>query len=192
MLGCVFDIETTSLSAVTGGMVLCATVKELNGKMKTFRYDKLKCEPGQEKLLLVKIFNELSKYHLWIGHNIENFDWPFLTSRALMLGVDAPRGGFSYDTCKAWRRTGFRTMIHPATGKPVASLDHVVDFFGLPQQKTSILPREHWLTVWGTGRHKREAMNNLVSHCEADVDMTEQVYWKLLDYDRKARINRLP
>ena len=44
----VLDLETTDLSAVGGGMILCAVVKPLEGKPITFRYDEMKCTCANE------------------------------------------------------------------------------------------------------------------------------------------------
>ena len=66
----------------------------------------------------------------------------------------------------------------------------MADFLGLKQEKTSIFPREHWQTVWGLGEERKLAMDNLVEHCVADVNMTEQVYWKLLKADPVWGIRR--
>lgn len=190
MKACVFDIEATSLAAVGSGMILCAVIQPLGEQPKIFRYDRLSCPPGKEIILLRHIFQELDKYQLWIGHNIKGYDWPMLKSRALLLDVITPKGAFFYDTCLAFRRLGYKTSPN-AIGKPTASLDHVVDFFGYVQRKTKIYPREHWRTVWETGGERRRAMDNLVEHCVADVKMNEDIYWKLVGVDMTARLERL-
>lgn len=190
MKACVFDIEATALSAVGSGMILCAVIKPLEGKAKVLRYDKLSCPPGHETILLEHIFKELSQYQLWIGHNIKSYDWPMLKSRAVILGVDLPLPAFYYDTLLGFRRLGYRTSLNQI-GKPTAALDHVVDFFGLRQAKTKIYPRDHWRTVWETGKERRDAMDNLVAHCVADVAMNEEVYTRLIAADTTARLERL-
>lgn len=190
MNACVFDIETSDLAAIGPGTVLCAVIKPLNDKPRTFRYDKLSCKPGKEGVLIQHIFDELSRYQLWIGHNINNFDWPYLRSRAVVLDIPLIRGALSYDTLHAFRRTGFKTRPN-IVGKPTAALDHVVDFFGFPQKKTKLYPREHWKAVWETGTERRKAMDAIVDHCVADVEMNEKIYWKLIEQDNVARLERL-
>lgn len=125
----------------------------------------------------------LSGYDLWIGHNITRYDFSYLKSRAIQLDVPMPsKRPFLYDTMLAFKRTGYRTRDN-GYGKPTASLAHVADFFGIPQQKTAIYPSEHWKTVWQEGKERQKAMNELCDHCLRDVSMNEKVYWKLLEVD---------
>ena len=65
----VLDLETTDLSAVGGGFILCAVVKPLRQKPVVFRYDEMRCRPAKEKKLVEAVVAEMSKYQLWIGHN---------------------------------------------------------------------------------------------------------------------------
>lgn len=191
---CTFDIETTSFAAVGSGILLCVVVKPLNQRPVVFRYDHLHCRPGHEKRLVKAVFDELRKYNLLIGHNIDGFDLPWLRSRAIQLGVDAhlQTFAFTYDTLKAFRRMGFKTFHNPKTGKPSAGLGHCVDFFGIEQKKTVVgMSREHWLTVWGSGTERQRAMDALVDHCLADVWMTEKLYSHLTHVDNVTPIRRL-
>lgn len=187
---CVLDLETTALEAVGSGMIVCAVIKPLNEAVKVFRYDKLGDKPGKEVKLVRGVIEELDKYHLVVGHNVDTFDWGMLKSRAVMLNLRQPKPILSYDTMKAFGRTGFRTSMN-YVGKPTKALDHIIDFFDLEQEKTKIYPREHWKTVWETGVTQKKAMDNLVAHCVADVIMTEKIYWRLIDIDTVDRIKRL-
>jgi DNA polymerase III epsilon subunit-like protein len=187
----VLDLETTSLSAVGEGFILCAVIKPLRQKPIIYRYDQLHCRPAKEKNLVVAVLNELSKYHLWIGHNIDHFDFNFLRSRAISLGVPFYAQPMLYDTMKAFRRLGYLTTRNPVTGKPRANLDHVVDFFEIPQMKTKVgYPNAHWRTVWGNKDVKGEAMDTLVEHCVYDTVMTEEVYWRELPVDQVWGLRR--
>lgn len=190
MHGCVIDIEATGLEGVGPGWILCAVIQALEGKRITvLRYDELHDRHAHETHLLKAIFNELELYQLWIGHNIEGYDWPMLTTRAYVLGVTPPQPAFVYDTCTAFRRCQFRTVLN-FKGKPTAKLDHIIDFMNFKQQKTSILPRKHWECVWGKGKEKMVAMDELVKHCSDDVAMTTKAYWELITHDKKGVIRR--
>lgn len=180
MKTCVFDIETTDLAAVGPGWILCAVILDADkGTKKIFRYDKLKCELGAEKKLVTSIVDELAQYPLWIGHNIDKFDWPYIRSRANALNVPIHLDTtVTYDTLKAFRRSGLKT-VQNFIGKPTGQLSHIADFFGIPQLKTALYPREHWVTVWGLGEQKTLAMNKLVDHCERDVKLTSQIFERL-------------
>lgn len=198
MKSAVFDIETSDLAAVGGGVILCACVRPLSTqRTRDFRADEYKYEPSaefgffqrQEKDLLVAILAELGKYDLLIGQNIEDFDLGFLKSRAARLGVPFSLTPFTYDTKKAFGRSHLRTVLNHF-GKPSKSLDMITDFLGIEQEKTKIYPAEHWKTIWGNEYERMEAMNNLLDHCRKDVRMNHRVYDALLPQDTRANIKR--
>lgn len=189
---CTLDIETTDLSAVGAGWIVCACIKPLGEAVRTLRFDRLGCAYAHENKLIAGVFEALGEHDLVVGHNLEQFDWMYLKSRALILGVPLPRPPMAYDTMKAARRVGLRTAINTFTGRGTVALDHVIDFFGLPQSKTKIYPRKHWASVWERDRKEgKRAIAALVEHCEADVEMTEAIYWKLIQHDPKPRVVRL-
>ena len=190
MKGTVLDLETTALDAVGGGMIVCGVIKPLLSEPIVYRYDRLGDKPGHEYRTVKNLVEALSEFQLVIGHNIDGFDWGMLKSRALLLGVPLPKPILSYDTMKAFGRTGYRTVLN-YKGKPTKSLAHIADFFGIEQMKTGIYPREHWKAVWEAGALRRKAMDNIVEHCVADVIMTEEIYWRLIETDTVDRIKRL-
>lgn len=186
----VLDIETTALEAVGSGMIVCAVLKPLREKPIVLRYDELRDTPGKEKKLVRAINDGLENFHMVIGHNVDGFDWTMLKSRAVILGVKPARSMLSYDTMKAFGRTGFRTSMNHI-GKPTKALDHIADFLGIKQLKTKIYPREHWKTVWEEGADRKRAIDALVDHCVRDCEMTEKIYWRLMEVDTVDRIKRL-
>lgn len=198
MKSAVFDIETSDLAAVGGGILLCACIRPLaTGRTRAYRIDehvyKESDEYGfferQETDLLKEILAELGKYDLLIGQNIENFDLGFLKSRAARLGVPFTLQPFTYDTMKAWGRTKFRTVLN-AFGKPSKSLDMIADFLGVEQEKTKIYPAHHWETIWGSKVKRMAAMDDLVDHCQKDVRMNHRIYEMELQSDPRAVIKR--
>lgn len=187
----VLDLETTSLSAVGEGFILCGVVKPLRGKPLVFRYDELNCRPAKEVKLIKKIVSCLSDYDLWIGHNIDWFDFNFLRSRAIQLNIPFDLRPLTYDTMLSFKRLGYLTTRNPHTGKPRANLDHVVDFFEIPQMKTKVgYPNAHWRTVFGDKKTRGAAMDTLVEHCIYDTVMTEEVYWREVKLDKVWGIRR--
>lgn len=177
-----FDIETSGLAGIAEGFLMCFVIKPLGSDPQVFRYDAMGCKPGQEKLLVEAVVRELNRYHMIIGHYIEGFDLPFVKTRAVQFGLSNHKPLMYYDTCSAFRGTKLRTTLN-FKGNPRASLDHVVDFFGITQRKTSILPRDHWKAIWLEGKDQVDAMDFIVQHCVDDVSMNEEIYWKLLDVD---------
>ena len=190
MRTCVVDIETSSLDAIGAGVLLCAVVKPYGKREKVFRGDDYKVRWGQEKPLLEALRAELVQYDLWIGHNIINFDYPWLRSRVKFFDLPELPRPFLYDTMKGFRRLGYKTVLN-GFGKPSAGLAHVTDFFGFEQEKTGIYPRAHWEVVWGKDDQVRKnRMDELVRHCVADVSMTQRIYDALLPVDYAATIKR--
>lgn len=187
----IIDIETTGLSAVGEGVLLLAVVKPYKQQPVTFRFDEYSVKPGREDKLLSALLLHLEQFHAIVGHNIARFDWPFLKSRARILGVPFIRAPLYYDTCQGVRRAGWLTKRN-AIGKPTAALDHAIDFLGLDQEKTKIYPNEWWESVWGRNTQARkDAVDGVAAHCVSDVRMTERLYEVLLEDDDKARFSRL-
>jgi uncharacterized protein YprB with RNaseH-like and TPR domain len=195
----VFDIESTDLAAVGSGIVLCVGIRSTaTNRTKVFRIDQYDYEPSdefgflerQEKDLLKDALAELDKYDLLVGHNIDRFDIPFLRSRAYQYGMNWWTHPLTYDTLIGFRRSGLLTRQN-GFGKPSASMAMVADFLGVEQLKTSIFPREWWLTVWGNKKKRQEHMNEVVDHNQRDVRLNAAMYPILLANDPKVIIKRL-
>lgn len=198
MRSAVFDLETTSLEGVGAGMLICGCVRPLaTNRTRVFRLDEYEYKPDplfgvfdrQEKDLVTALLQELSKYDLLIGHNIENFDLGFLRTRAQRHNLPFYLNPLTYDTMKAFRRVRWRTVLNQI-GKPTASLAMIADFLGVKQEKTAVYPVEWWSAIWGNDAQRLEALNNIVDHCAKDVRMNAQVYEIMLSHDVKARIAR--
>lgn len=187
----VLDIETTALEAVGAGVLLMAAIKEPGTNARVLRIDQYDCKPGKEIPLVEDILKAIGEYDILIGHAIDGFDWPYIKSKAAIfnLGLPSPLP-LSYDTLKGWRRIGFRTKMNNY-GKPMGSLDMVIDFFGLVQKKTKIYPRAHWQSVWGSKRKRTVALDDLEEHCVSDTEMTEEIFHRIFAADTAAIIRRL-
>jgi len=198
MYSCVFDIETTDLGAVGAGIITCVCIRPMQTKRtRTYHLGMYEFDASdeygflerEERALLEAVSAELSNYHIWIGHHIDRFDIPYLKSRAFRLGVVWDLSPFTYDTLKAFRRTGYLTRQN-GFGKPSAGLAMVADFAGVPQDKTSIFPVEWWGQIWGNKKKRAEALQNVVSHCQADVRMNAAVWEFLWNGDKRATMRR--
>jgi uncharacterized protein YprB with RNaseH-like and TPR domain len=194
----VFDIETTSLEGVGSGVLICACVRPLStNRTRVLRIDNYKYEQSsefgfferQEKDLSIDLLDELKKYDLLIGHNIDGFDLGFLRTRAQRHNIPFFLNPFTYDTMKAFRRVQWRTVLN-RIGKPTASLAMIADFLGVKQEKTSVFPVEWWQGIWGNDVERMEALNNIADHCVKDVRMNAQVYELMLPHDLKASVKR--
>jgi len=189
MNAAVFDIETTDLAAIGAGTLLCAVVKPLGKTPVTFRADKMNCKPGHESKLVAAVIGELNQYDLLIGHFIEGFDIQWLRSRAKYFDLPTLGRPFVYDTYKAFKRLGYKTVPN-RIGRPTASLGHATDFFGFENDKTRIFPREWWESVWQDGKRREAAMDKVCAHCYGDVVMTQKIYLALIKDDYHATLKR--
>lgn len=199
MRAAVFDLETTDFAAIGAGMLICACIRPLSTqRTRDFRIDSYQFEKDpefgflerEETALVNDVIEELKKYDLLIGHNINKFDIPYLRTRAFRLHAPSELWPFTYDTYKAFRRVGILTAMN-GFGKPRAGLGHVADYFGIKQEKNGIFPREWWEAIWGNDARRTEAMNNILDHCRRDVRMNSLIYPALMEMDTRANIKRL-
>ena len=198
MKSAVIDIETTALEGIGAGIVICACVRPLTtNRTRDFRLKyRDEWDPKvegflvyEETELLRELVEEIGKYDLIIGQNIDNFDLPYLRTRCFRRGLPFDFNPFTYDTMRAMGRTRFRT-VNNSFGKPRKGLAMIADLLGVTQEKTAIYPAEHWMTIWGNAGQREGAMQDIQHHCQADVRMTAKVYEMLLPYDQKAVIRR--
>jgi len=198
MYSAVMDIETTDLGAVGAGIITCVCIRPTQTKRtRTFHLGMYEFEAShdygfferEERALVDAARNELEGYHILIGHNIDKFDLPYLRSRAFRLCVDWDIAPFTYDTLKAFRRTGYLTRQN-GFGKPSAGLAMVADFGGVKQEKTAIFPVEWWEQIWGNKKKRAEALQNVVDHCQRDVRINAAVWEFLFNGDKRATMRR--
>jgi DNA polymerase elongation subunit (family B) len=175
---------------VGAGILLCVVFQDYESEEQTiFRVDNYRCKLGKEIPLLKDVIGHLDKYQMVVGHNVQRFDLNFLMTRCVRLGLSFSPNPFVYDTLKAFRRTGLLT-VQNAFGKPSAGLDMVVDALDGVQMKSKIYPASWWESVWDSKGSRKQAMNCIVEHCQADVGMNAGIYPQLLAMDGKAIIKR--
>lgn len=163
MRACSFDLETTNLNA-NFGVILCACIKPFDGEVKTFRgdsYPNWKTRRSLDAALCRDIYKELSRYDIWLAHNGTNFDVPFLRTRLYKAGVKMPQPKI-VDPVRLARRylkLGYN------------SLEQVAAHFGF-YGKTKV-EGHYWMEAALDGDKK--AMDYIVEHCIADVELLEKV-----------------
>jgi uncharacterized protein YprB with RNaseH-like and TPR domain len=168
-----WDLETTDLKALMGRILCCSfqPITDLEVKPKTFRIDRKPYkldDPIDDSLLAVAIRDELEKYNCIVSWNGKMFDAPFLNARLLKAGQRELRHQFHLDLM--YYAGGISLRIGSR------KLDNVQKFFKLADEKTSI----EW-EMWNRAAiGDAKAMKIIVEHCEQDVKVLEQAYWKLL------------
>lgn len=172
----VLDIETTGLNAGFG-VVLCAVVKAYApDEVKIFRADHYepwkRGERANDGPLLRDILAYTEDVDVIVAHNGLKFDLPFLRTRALVHGLPPVNFQKIIDPVQLARQH-FRFP-----GNSLNSISHVI---GTKAEKTPLKP-ETWQKAALNG--DAAAMEEIVQHCVFDVDVLEEVCWKIRGYVR--------
>jgi len=165
---CCFDLETTNLYGNFMGVILCGVIKPWGGEPVIFRgdqYDTWERKRSDDSQIAVDIYTELSKYSICIAHNGLAFDINFLRSRLGKVGVEMPQPK-NVDPVRLARRF-MRFKFN--------SLESVGEHFGFIG-KTRVSPK-YWNEAALDGNSR--ALDYIVEHCVADVDLLEKVADKL-------------
>lgn len=169
----VFDLETTDLKGLMG-RILCASFYDgQTGEVTTFRGDQQPYK-GRSKIddskLAVAIRDHLEQYSLICGHNSKLFDVPFLNARLAKAGQRPLRVQFHLDT--RWYLNSASMRIGSA------KLENAQKFFDLGEAKTPI-SWEQWALA---ATHDKDAMDEVVVHCEQDVKVLAELIPHVLPY----------
>lgn len=177
-----FDLETTDLKALMGRILCCSFVEVLPSEgarkkradiwtwradAKSFRNRKNRIDDSK---LAVAIRNRLEEFDMVVGWNSKLFDIPFLNARLAQAGHRPFHPHFNLDLM--WYAGGSSLRIGSK------KLDNVQKFFGLSEEKTPIA----WKDWQNAAAGDKAAMDQVVLHCEADVRVLREAYWKLLPY----------
>lgn len=156
-----FDIESSNLNA-NFGEILCASIKPLGGKVRSFVQNP---KDLSDKTVTLEIAQALSEYDYVLTWYGTKFDVPFLTTRLMANG----HPGLGFIKHKDLYYTArFRLKLNSNR------LAVVTEFMFGKTQKTRILP-EIWMKAL---RGDQNSMNYIVDHCERDVKELEKVFRK--------------
>src|SRR3990167_2080457 len=163
-----WDIEATNLSANVG-RIICCSFKPIGGEVYTLHA----LQPGIKKpdvyddsALCVAIRNELERYDIAVGWNSKMFDLKYINARCMRVGERTKRAGYHVDGMWSWR----------SKARAWSGLASVQHFVGASQEKT-VIDWAQWMRVLGWNKALREeAMQEIVEHCEIDVEVLEEVY----------------
>jgi uncharacterized protein YprB with RNaseH-like and TPR domain len=171
-----YDIETTDLSALMGRILCCSfypivTQKGVGGKPYTLRADDKRFRSDDiidDSKLVAAIRDELEKYHLIVGWNSKLFDLPFINARLAKAGERILRPQLHLDAM--WFAGGNSMRIGSK------KLVNVQKYFKLGEEKTDIT----WEQWQRAAALDRRALDEVVHHCEQDVKVLNEAYWKLI------------
>jgi len=162
-----FDLETTNLKA-NFGRILCASVADMFGNVRTFRIDEApwKRERRRDDIALaVGLRDYLEQFDVLVGWYSKMFDIPYLNTR-LLIGNERPLRSDMMHFDPIWKAKKGSMALHSAR------LDAVAKTFRLEVQKTGLDPE-----IWNDAADgEREAMDYVVEHCEKDVLVLRQAF----------------
>jgi DNA polymerase elongation subunit (family B) len=150
------------------GHVACISY---NGKYGSMSY----CAPSisDEYDLIREFFSFVSMSHgTLVGHNIIGFDIPFITRRALVLGVQLPPDYIWPRNLKPWDKGVFDTMHALGNGKDYVSLNALADAFGI---EGKINHGGAVYKMWQDGLH-----DEIAEYCADDTRIVREIHERML------------
>ena len=155
---CFFDIEASGLKADYNS-ILCASIQPYKGKVTTYATER----PGDDKMLVRQIRDELEKYLVIVGYYSKGFDLPMIRSRLLHFNMRDILPQYHVD------------MYYSLKGKTLVarrSMAHMSEWLDLEHKKMSVGPQ-----VWNDVLARpKSTMNILIKRCEADVIEVMDLY----------------
>lgn len=168
----VFDIECSSLYSDTGIVLAFVGHEYATDKppiiiradeFKTWKNNRSNTRPIVEKILEV-----MEPYDIFVAHNGNFFDKPYLVSFAIKYNLPAfLRFAKFIDPVMLARR-------HMRLSR--RSLGNVLQFLEIPEEKTAILWAQ-WMRATIEG--DRKALGYITDHCVRDVEVLEKAYDKM-------------
>ncbi len=172
-----YDLETTDLKGLMGRL-LCASFCIITsadpaeiGTVTTFRCDTKPWrsrDPIDDSKLAIAVRDYLDGFHCIVGWNSKLFDAPFLNARLVQAGHQELRPQMHLDLM--WYAGGSSMRVGSK------KLDNVQKFLRLGEEKTDI----DWDDWKRAALGNKDAMNNVVAHCEQDVLVLRDAYWRMI------------
>ena len=164
------------------GKIICISVGYINGntlKIKSFYGD-------DEKEVLKEFVELLDRYYsgnnyLLCGHNAKEFDYPYLSRRILINGLQLPKI-LDISSKKPWEVSHLDTMQLWKFGdyKSYTSLALLTALFNIPTPKDDIEGSDVARVYW-----KEHDLKRIVKYCQKDVVAVVQLF---LRFQGKALI----
>lgn len=173
------DIEATNLKA-NFGVVICWCIKPAKSKniIEGCVTTRDMRSGERDKRIIEKLVSKMRKFDRLVAHYGTDckFDFPFIRSRALRVGVDFPihKEIWATDTWNIAKR-----KLCLSSNR----LETIADFLGISIKKTPITT-EHWLDAL-SGRKK--SLDYILEHCRRDVLILEKVYNKIYAFSPRSK-----
>lgn len=152
----------------------------------------VECLSGDEKDIVKKFWEIAGRADLIIGHNIRDFDLPFIMQRSALLGVKPTWNKFEEPGKKPWDMVKFLSFaryknapifdtLHEWSNwgdmRNNKSLEHLALAMGIPTPKEGI-DGSQVATFYNAGKIKE-----ICDYCMRDVETTRAVYRKMIFED---------
>jgi predicted PolB exonuclease-like 3'-5' exonuclease len=128
---------------------------------------------GTEEEMLKKFWEIAQNVDLFIGHNIFEFDLPFIYKRSIIFGIKPSKNiSFAkykndsiFDTMFEWEKWAYGEKH---------SLDTLARVLKLPSSKDTMNGSEVW------SYYKEGRLKEIQEYCMKDVELTRLIYYKMI------------
>src|ERR1043165_5575730 len=167
------------------GKVVCISMgclvekdKEWKLMIKSFAGDNEK-ELLQDFCSSINRFSKHQKYPTFVGHNIKEFDLPYISRRMIIHGLCLPEC-LRLHGKKPWEVPHIDTMQLWAFGdyKSYTKLSLLAEVLGIPTPKDDISGEDVTRVYW-----REKDIPRIVTYCQKDVETTARIYMRLMCYD---------
>lgn len=139
---------------------MCVSIKPFGKKPYTFSIKAL----GNDQKVIREVKDELEQYHCWCTFYGKGFDVPMLNTRLLKWG---------HEPVSSRHHIDMYFMLKSNTNLASRSMAAAAGFLQTPEQKMPVPA-----IVWSEVGFKPENMKILVTRCESDTAVLEDVYKK--------------
>jgi predicted PolB exonuclease-like 3'-5' exonuclease len=141
-----------------------------------------------EETLLRNAADYLDKYYakypetILCGHNIKEFDIPFMIKRMIKYRIRIPRLFMVYLTAKSWEQPVTDTQYDwRMAGNRFMALDGIAEYLGIPSSKTGEVSGENLGEYyWNNADPIEVKLEKINTYCKADVrvsmDFAKYIY----------------
>lgn len=187
-----YGVETTAIDAFNSsagiyaefGKIVCISVGFVHFQGTAMHFRTKSFAGDNEQLILSEFISLIAKFcttkeHTLCGHNIKEFDIPYICRRILIHGLKLPPI-FQIAGKKPWEINFIDTLELWKFGdyKNYTSLKLLTAVFGIPTPKDDI-DGSQVAEVY----YKEKNVNRIATYCQKDVLATAQVYLRLNGID---------
>jgi len=167
--------------------VICISIGYFDIEKKRIKSFRAKSIYGEDEVQVLKSFNRIVKKHFnkpksqfICGHNIKEFDIPFLCRRMIIQNIKIPRI-LDLKNKKPWEVKQLIDTLHLwrfGDYKHYTSLDLLAAVLELPSPKEEVDGSQIHDLYWN-----KKDFSSIFNYCERDVFTTAKVYLRLMQID---------